>query len=564
MIAVRAKKKRDPYNMSLQSLLKFKKIALVSVYDKTNLAERVRRLTKQGYGILSSGGTAKMLRENKIRVCDVATLVGGGAILGHKVVTLSREVHAGLLAADCEIEVLEQLGIPRIDLVAVDLYPLEEEIAKPDCTRKSVIEKTDIGGPTMLSSAAKGGRIVISIPEDWEPTLTWIESGCPDFDETVNAQRAKADYVVAKYRLLSANYHSGGIYAGVIGRKVRDLAYGENRDQSPSALYEEDPTDSLGMGKFDVLTGDPSHISVADGDRALGVMCAAADAFRLNCNAVPFIAVACKHGAPCGIGVSFETRNTALERALMGDSIAVMGAEVMTNFAIDEDLGRLLYEVPESLRAQVGCKYWGIDVLYAPAVDDATIDLLGKKERRRILVNPALIYPFSSKQELMGRPVRGGFLSQKAYHFILDLHDLHLPLTAGMNDDQKIDAIIAWAACWRSVSNTVALANDGTLIGLGCGQQDRIACVELCLNRAKRSGHNTNGSMFASDAFFPFAKRKREEDPLEGPEILIQAGCAGGIVPHDGKNIEEVSALFDEHKLLVGYLPSIHRGFFGH
>lgn len=191
------------------------RIALVSVYNKDNIVDRVRRLVDLGYGILSSGGTADELDRNGIEVCRISTLTGMEAIMKHKVVTLHPKVHGGLLADRSEIGELEDIGGVRIDLVAIDLYPLEEEIAKPEATRESVIAKTDIGGPTMLSSAAKGSRIVIPTVEDWGQTLDWMEAGYPDFEETVNAQRAKADFVVAKYRMLSATYHSGGKYVGV-------------------------------------------------------------------------------------------------------------------------------------------------------------------------------------------------------------------------------------------------------------------------------------------------------------------------------------------------------------
>jgi len=542
-----------------------KKTALISVYTKDGIEDFAGRLVKLGWEILSSGGTAKFLAEKGIPVKDVAELVGGGAILGHRVVTLSREVHAGLLARDNEEDraELENLGVPFIDMVVCDFYPLREEIAKEGATVDSVINQTDIGGPTMVRSGAKGGRIVVIDPLDRKTVIEQLE-----FNDVVTPGvrqylRAKAEYIVAGYCLDSVRFHGKDGYDGLLGIVVMDLAYGENRDQSPAALYAADLADPLAWGKFNVLTGQPSYISIGDGDRALGVMCALAESFRFNLKKVPQIAVACKHGNPCGIGVSFESPTEALLKALMGDSLAVMGAEVMINFAIDKDLGLLLFRVPDKQRERVGREFWGIDVLYAPAVDADTIELLGKKDRRRILVNPALADPHDSKQEFMLEPVRGGFLRQKSYHYILDFSNLHSQ-TGKMSESQKIDAIIAWAAAWRSVSNTVALAKEGMLIGLGCGQQDRIACVQLCLDRAKRAGHDTTGAIFASDAFFPFARRKREEDPREGSELLWEALCAGGIVPYDGKNAQEVYDFFNQHHLLVGFLPPEHRGFFGH
>lgn len=539
------------------------KWALISVFDKSGIIEFARNLVCLGWKILASGGTAKILVENGVQVKDVADLVGGGPILGHRVVTLSREIHAGLLARNNSEDraELERLGVPFIEMVVCDFYPLSEEIAKPDATIESVIEKTDIGGPTMVRSAAKGGRIVVMDLVDRKTVLEML-AGQGKVDEVFLRQlAAKAEFRVASYCLDSARFH--GDYDGIIGRKILDLAYGENRDQSPAALYAVDSNDLLSLSQFRVIAGSPSYISIADGDRALGVMRAMAQAFELNFKTMPHMTVACKHGNPCGIGVSFESKTDSLLGALLGDPIAVMGAEVMTSFEIDEKLGRLLYEVPEELLGIVARSYWGIDVLYAPSVCEATKDLLGRKERRRILVNPALSSIGGYMPNKMIEPVSGGFLVQKSYNYVLDLFNMDWK-TDPIASSYWIDAIIAWAAAWRSISNTVALAVDQKLIGLGCGQQDRIACVQLCLDRANRAGHSPINSIFASDGFFPFACRKRQEDLYEGPELLAKAGCYGGIVPFDGKNAEEVCKYFCAQNIKVGFVPAEHRGFFGH
>ena len=188
--------------------------ALLSVYDKTGIVEFAQSLVDLGWTIYASGGTAKVLSDAEIPVIDVAALVGGGAILGHRVVTLSREVHAALLATTSKKDLaeLEQLGIPFIDLVCVDMYPLAEEIDKPDSTPESVIEKTDIGGPTMLRSAAKGQRIVIANPAMRQRVLDWLKEGEPDPEIIRTMLAARAEEVVGNYCLLSARYHSGGNY----------------------------------------------------------------------------------------------------------------------------------------------------------------------------------------------------------------------------------------------------------------------------------------------------------------------------------------------------------------
>lgn len=187
------------------------KVALLSVYDKTGIVEFAEGLVELGWTIYASGGTAKKLLDADVSVIDVAELVGGKAILGHRVVTLSREVYAGLLAqaAEGDLAELEQLGIPFIDLVCVDLYPLANEIASKDATPQSVNDKTDIGGPTMLRAAAKGRRIVISQSEQRQKVLDWLRGGEQDAEKVRLRLASKAELVAGDYTLWSARYLDG-------------------------------------------------------------------------------------------------------------------------------------------------------------------------------------------------------------------------------------------------------------------------------------------------------------------------------------------------------------------
>lgn len=187
-----------------------KKWALISVYDKTGVVDDARRLVKMGWSILSSGGTAEFLASADIPVKDVAELVGGGAILGHKVVTLSRELHAGLLADPSkpeELAEIERLGIPFIDLVRCDFYPLEDATKKPNATTASVLEKTDIGGPCMVRSGAKGGRIVVCRKIDMDRVLQELEQFGDLSSGYRQKLRARAETEVAEYVAISAAFH---------------------------------------------------------------------------------------------------------------------------------------------------------------------------------------------------------------------------------------------------------------------------------------------------------------------------------------------------------------------
>lgn len=182
--------------------------ALLSVYNKEGIVEFARELVKLGWKILSSGGTAQALEIADVPVIRVEDITGMPAILGHRVVTLQPAVHGGLLASPAMRPELDKLGYPWIDLLCVDLYPLEEEIAKPDATRESVIDKTDIGGPTLIRSAAKGRRIVICHPEQRAKILSWIKAGRPGEDIALSELAAFAEATVARYCLASARYHN--------------------------------------------------------------------------------------------------------------------------------------------------------------------------------------------------------------------------------------------------------------------------------------------------------------------------------------------------------------------
>lgn len=340
------------------------------------------------------------------------------------------------------------------------------------------------------------------------------------------------------------------------------LAYGENRCQSPAVLVSDDDNDdALAMHMYNVVSGEPSYISIADGDQIQEVLCLLSEAFSQWLTATPHIVIAGKHGNPCGIGIDWYEPKIAILKALRGDTIAVMGGEVITNFAITDELSKVLYEADKEVD---GRPYWGLDIIFAPQFSPGAVELLGKKAQRRLMENPALLHPFLPKNTLMERPVRGGKLCQKRSPFVLTPRDVDIANTVGMVFGEYFsDILIAWASCWRASSNTVALAKDGMLIALGCGQQDRIACVELCLHRAKRAGHDTRGSFFASDAFFPYATSS-DGAVQEGPELLVDAGCLGGVVPADGKNLLEVKAFFAKNKLNVIFVDKENRGFSKH
>jgi phosphoribosylaminoimidazolecarboxamide formyltransferase/IMP cyclohydrolase len=541
------------------------KTALISVYNKDGIVEFAKELKSLDFNILASGGTAKVLGDAGIEVTDVASLVGGGAILGHRVVTLSREVHAGLLARDVAEDraELEKLKIPFIDLVCVDLYPLADEIAKEGSTLESVIEKTDIGGPTMLRSAAKGRRIVVCDPEDRPKVIEWLKSGEPDKENFINKFCAKAEFTVADYALASARYLSFGNIDGVVAHEVLSLKYGENGWQVPSGLFKNEIVDELSLANFQLAAGTaPSYNNLADVDRLLQTVTHIAAGFDVNFGSVPKIAVGVKHGNPCGASAS-ESPKASIQKMLEGDLRAIFGGLVMVNFAIDEELAETFL----SHKMETGRRL--LDGIIAPSFTEGAIELMKRKgDKCRFLVNPALssLTKKSLDSHSRFRYVRGGFLKQPNYSFVLDLHNRNSTNTAiqmprmetigELSDQQKSDIILAWTVGSTSNSNTVTLVKNGQLIGNGVGQQDRVSCCELAIKRATSASHDTKGATAYSDSFFPF---------VDGVEVLVNAGITSIFATSGSVRDEEIKKFCSEKNITLVMLPDKDaRGFFGH
>jgi len=532
--------------------------ALISVFRKGGITDFAGELVSLGWQILASGGTCRHLHEAGIEVKDVADLVGGGAILGHRVVTLSREVYAGLLVRDCkeDRDELQRLGIPRIDLVCCDFYPLSDEIAKPGATVESVTEKTDIGGPTMVRAAAKGGRIVICDPADRQVVLDRLRQQGDISSELRQNLRAKAEYLVARYCLDSARFHSQGLYDGLIGRQVAKTAYGENKWQEQAALYSTESDNPLALPRFQTVAGStPSYNNWVDVERLLQTITHIAAGWNLNYCKVPCIAVAVKHGNACGAAIAPpEDPKVAIEKMVMGDPRAIFGGLVMTNFPIDEELAEVLH----TCGLQSGRRIY--DGIIAPSFDEKAITMLSrKKDKCRFIVNPALgslsiLECLDAKQRF--RPVRGGFLVQPNYTFILNLSDKEMQIFGDRGQEVEPNLLLAWAVGSTSNSNTITLVKDLQLIGNGVAQQDRVGAAQLAQFRALGSHHDTMGAVAYSDSFFPFP---------DGPAALIAAGVRAIFATSGSINDEKTKAICQAAGVTLYMLPdAVARGFFGH
>ncbi len=550
-------------------------IALLSVYDKTGIVDFGRGLSELGWKLYASGGTAKALDEAGVSVEDVSSLVGGQAILGHRVVTLSREISAGLLAdknsAD-DLAEMAALQLPIIDLVCVDMYPLEEAINQAGSTPADVIQKTDIGGPTMLRSAAKGRRIVLSHAEQRQPVLEWLQAGKPAEATFLENLAARAEYEVARYVWTSAKYLGGNDLSGSVARLNTPTKYGENPQQAPAAFYSDNrvASDPLGLDQFEHVQGmDRSFINMTDIDRLLQTLTHIAAGFERNFQEVLAIAVGVKHGNACGAAVGKDSVE-AIQKMLLGDTRAIFGGVVMINGAIDEAVAdALMHYAMDGERPRL------LDGVIGASVTPEALELLSRN-KLRVVVNPALssLDEQSLDTNRRQRPVRGGVLEQPNYDFIMDLSADYVQFHGAPSDQQKRDMILGWAIGATSNSNTITLVKDGQLIGNGVGQQDRVGAGQLALTRTTSAmpelreeddalilevaldKQKLAGATAYSDSFFPFP---------DGPELLARAGIRAILTSSGSVGDEIVIDALRKHDVVIAMAPDkIARGFYLH
>lgn len=538
------------------------KYALLSVFDKTGIVEFAKSLVALNFKLIASGGTARKLMEAGLEVLLVQDLVGGDEILGHRVVTLSREVHAGLLARqiDTDIAELKKLGVPFIDLVCVDCYPLRDAVADPEATLESVIESTDIGGPTMLRSAAKGNRIVLCKNEQRQQVIDWLLNEMPDHDEFVNQLAATAEGYCADYILESARYRSGGKIDGMIGTQWAK-GKGENDWQGPAQMMACETDDELALHRFEQVAGSQiSGNNWIDFDRLLQTMTHAVAVMHDDDQPTPAIALGVKHGNCCGAAVGaphFERTNCqVLELMLMGDPEAIFGGVLMVTFPIGKEEAETIlhYDMRGALRRLT-------DGIAAPGFSPEAIEMIKRKGGRcRMIVNPMLakLTPEHLDHTPVRRPVRGGFLQQGAYDNVLGEFHSTRPdaLHVYSIEPYKRSLRFAWAIGSTSNSNTITIVKDGQLIGNGTGLASRVRAARLAVRIARKGRHDIKGAVAYSDSFFPFT---------DGPEVLVEAGCRAIFASSGSVRDKDVVAFCRGHNVKFFQLPdSDIRGFFNH
>ena len=462
--------------------------ALLSVYDKTGLADLARSLSNAGCELVSTGGTAATLADAGLPVTQVADLTGSPEILDGRVKTLHPTVHGGILArrdlASHQAE-LDSRGIGAIDAVVGNLYPFVETVSADNVTMQDALENIDIGGPTMIRAAAKNFPFVLVLVDPGD--YGWVseriaEHGLTDAAFSLEERRElarKAFQHVALYDTAVARYLTGDTESTswpelTFGYdRVADLRYGENPHQK-ATLYAS-ALSSGGIVRAEKLHGiDMSYTNYLDADAAWRVVSDFSE---------PAVTVI-KHTNPCGLAVHPD-QPTAYQRAFEGDAVSAYGGIVGFNRPVTR----------ATADAMRGVLY---DQIVAPGYDEDALAVLRRRRRTRILrIDPEK----GHATHLDLRLVTGGALVQAADNIDEDPSEWQVVTERAPTDEQLRDLAFAWRAAKHIKSNTIVLAKDATLVGMGAGQPNRVTSVHLALRIA---GDKAKGSVLASDAFFPF------------------------------------------------------------
>ena len=523
--------------------------ALISVSDKRGIVELGRALVAHGAEILSTGGTAAALTAAGVPVIQVSTYTGAPEILDGRVKTLHPKIHGGLLGRDTDAHQAEMAaqGIGPIDLVVVNLYPFEATIAKAGVGFDEAIENIDIGGPSMLRSAAKNHeRVTVVVePDDYAAVIAALPAG-PGAAErlalakTAFAHTAAYDAAIAAYlSSLDLDAVAAARTAEPARRELPDvlsiqwtreygLRYGENPHQQ-AAFYRDARSPIPGAGRTrptiataEVLGGKQlSYNNLLDLDAALGLCLE----FREP------VAIVVKHNNPCGVALGAEVA-TAYRRAREADPVSAFGGIVAVNREVDAALAALLAET-------------FLECVVAPGYSAAARDLLAGKKNLR-LVAAGGDWTAAASPSWSVRTIAGGALVQTVDHGMVDLATARVATKRAPTDAERADLAFAWRVGKHVKSNAIVFAKDGVTLAIGAGQMSRVDSVRIC---ERKAGAALAGSAVASDAFFPFR---------DGLDVLAQAGASAVVQPGGSVRDDEVIGAADEHGLAMLFTGMRH------
>ena len=508
--------------------------ALISVSNKNGLVEFTRSLIKEfGIKIISTGGTLKTLKEAKINAIEISEFTNFPEMMDGRVKTLHPKVHGGILARrNKDQKVMEANNISPIDLVVVNLYPFVETISKENVTLEEAIEKIDIGGPSMIRSAAKNNKYVgvVVDPEDYPLVIEEMKSNKGSLlQETRSALATKAFTQTANYDTAISSYLSSLNEEDFPDRiftkyqKKEDMRYGENPHQK-AAFYTDYTKQGNGVGNAKQLQGKKlSYNNIADTDAA--VECVRS-----------FKEPACviiKHANPCGVAIDDDI-TSAYQKAFATDSISAFGGIIALNRKLEEKT------------AQVIIDNQFVEVIIAPEISPSARIVLGAKENIRVLEMEKLN---DSTPGLKILSVTDGLLVQETDNAKVLQENLQVMTSRVPSPKEMQDCLFAWKVCKFVKSNAIVYAKNNKTIGVGAGQMSRIDSAQIAASKAKERGFETQGCVMASDAFFPFR---------DGIDVAAKMGITSIIQPGGSIRDDEVIEAADEANMAMVFTGIRH------
>lgn len=500
--------------------------ALLSVSDKTGLIPFATALSERGIVLLSTGGTAKALRDAGLQVTDVSSVTDFPEIMDGRVKTLHPKIHGGILAdrdKETHRSAMNEHDIEGIDLVVLNLYPFEATVAR-GADYAETVENIDIGGPAMLRASAKNHAhvTIVTDPADYDAVLAELDthSGATSLEFrkglALKAFSLTAHYDSAISQWLAREQHSHfPTRFAASGQLQSVLRYGENPHQE-AALYTTKPVAGTLTGAKQLQGKELSYNNLNDTDAAWGL----ANEFKEPCVAI------IKHANPCGVALGSNIVE-AFHKALACDPVSAYGGIIAINQPLTAEfvdaMGKLF-----------------VEVIIAPTVEPAAAEALTKKKNLRLLDAGALL-PADAKP-LMTTQISGGMLLQDTDSKRISADDLTVVSTAQPEAEQLEDLLFAFRVCKHVKSNAIVIARDGATVGIGAGQMSRVDSVRIACWKAEEAGLSTKGAVLASDAFFPFD---------DNVHRAADAGIAALVQPGGSIRDEEVIAAADKHGMVM-------------
>jgi phosphoribosylaminoimidazolecarboxamide formyltransferase/IMP cyclohydrolase len=512
--------------------------ALLSVSDKSGLVELGRGLAGHGVTLISTGGTAKLLREAGLRVTEVADYTGFPEMLDGRVKTLHPKVHGGILARrdlTQHVEAISAAGIAPIDLVVVNLYPFSQTVARAECTLDDAIENIDIGGPAMVRSAAKNYRhvAVVTDPADYGPLLAEMSAAAGGvgaatrfrlakkaFSHTAHYDGAISNYLTA----LETSESKRELFPERLNLQLelaQPLRYGENPHQH-AAFYRDSPVPEGSLASYTQLQGkELSYNNIADADAAWECV------KTLDATACVIV----KHANPCGVATG-ETPEIAYRKAFATDPTSAFGGIIAFNRELDQGA------------AEAVCEQF-VELVIAPRIEPSVVEVFAGKANIRVLAVPA----GAGSNALDFKRVGGGVLVQSPDTTNVAAAALKVVTRRAPDAAELADLLFAWRVAKFVKSNAIVFCGEGRTLGIGAGQMSRVDSARIASIKATNAGLDLKGSAVASDAFFPFR---------DGVDVVAAAGARAIIQPGGSMRDAEVIAAADEQGLAMVFTGIRH------